>query len=195
MKTLYIIKIQVCFTLFFLSLALASGQDTRIGTTTSTPKARATPRSSSDAELKELQADLDRKKAELARAVSKQQSENESGGAQTRKQESAKIDKKQSVWVGTVHWTMFNGQTFDTPMQVVINPSQGTVTAVAGNSSPETVVAKRQGTGIGWSSAGSDSITQCVLEPISNDRAKVSSRFVRNTGVVQATGTGTFFRN
>jgi len=98
-------------------------------------------------------------------------------------------------WLGIIHFTVANGQTFDTPMTADVNSVRGIVTVRITNTSiSETVAGRRAGNGVGWSSPGGTSVTEVILRPTSKGTAQVTSRVTRD-GLVLATGTGIFSKN
>lgn len=97
------------------------------------------------------------------------------------------------VWSGVVNYTVINGSTFQTPMQVSISPSQDRVTTVAGDSGTDTVAARRSGNTVSWSILGSAMVTDVTLQPVSGGTARVTSRVTKD-GKVMATGGGVFAR-
>jgi hypothetical protein len=98
------------------------------------------------------------------------------------------------TWSGTVNYTAINGNPFDIEMQANISPGQDRVTTVAGQSGEETSVANRSGSAVSWWFSGSNTVTEVTLRPSSSNKARVTSRVIRD-GTVMATGSGTFLRN
>ena len=100
------------------------------------------------------------------------------------------------TWLGTVHYSMPNGNSFDDIMTLVIDPAHRQVNMKVGNPEEQTVAseiiaAHRAGNGVGFSSSGSASVTEVILQPTSHGSAEVTSRVTGN-GSVLATGAGAF---
>lgn len=98
------------------------------------------------------------------------------------------------TWSGTVHYTVLNGNTFDTPMTADVRPAQRCVHLTVGTSVTETVSAYRAGNGVSFSSNGPTSITEITLQPTANGSARVKARVTR-AGLILATGAGDLLKN
>lgn len=104
------------------------------------------------------------------------------------------------TWVGTIHYAMANGSSFDTAVNAQVIPGKRIVNLKVGDSdtqtmASQTVEAHRAGmVGVTFSSTGTTSVTEITLQRLDQGHARVTSQVIGN-GAILATGTGILERH